>query len=281
MPTFSQRKKLHPASKMLQVDGMDNDLRNSLWNALEHSLWKNWSHSSSYRSHDTEIKQLLEKFWMLFLKRPIDRIPDTRTPHIVREHFYSCPWNEVYDSIEFLIKHCDDVYHRDIRSRCNDFLKRECSAYRIVGVEITEISADDEIKSIEEAIASPIQTVSIHIETALTLLSDRKTPHYRNSVKESISAVEGMCKLLSGDAKATLGSAIKVLKDKQIVHPSLEKAFASLYTYTNDSGGIRHAIKDESSVSFTDAKFMLVACSAFVNYLIGKATDLQIDLKAK
>lgn len=35
--------------------------------------------------------------------------------------------------------------------------------------------------------------------------------------------------------------------------------------------GIRHAILEEPNVGFHEAKFMLVACSAFVNFLISKA----------
>jgi hypothetical protein len=36
----------------------------------------------------------------------------------------------------------------------------------------------------------------------------------------------------------------------------------------SDHGGIRHAIKDADEVERADAQFMLVACSAFVNYLM-------------
>ena len=47
------------------------------------------------------------------------------------------------------------------------------------------------------------------------------------------------------------------------------KAFNMLYGYTSDANGIRHAgnIGGPSS-TFEEAKFMLVSCSAFVNYLI-------------
>jgi len=39
-----------------------------------------------------------------------------------------------------------------------------------------------------------------------------------NSIKESISAVEGLCRCLTGDDKATLGAALSIL-EKQGVHP--------------------------------------------------------------
>ena len=42
-----------------------------------------------------------------------------------------------------------------------------------------------------------------------------------------------------------------------------------LYGYTSDESGIRHAGRiDGKGTTFAEAKFMLIACSAFVNYLI-------------
>jgi len=64
---------------------------------------------------------------------------------------------------------------------------------------------------------------------------------------------------------------LKKIKDKIGLHPALEKGFGAIYGYTSDQGGIRHAMIDESTCDFEDAKYMLVSCSAFVNYLIMKA----------
>jgi len=43
-----------------------------------------------------------------------------------------------------------------------------------------------------------------------------------------------------------------------------------LYGYTSDEDGIRHAILNDPELGFAEAKFMVVSCSAFVNYLIAK-----------
>src|SRR5205814_4142658 len=109
-------------------------------------------------------------------------------------------------------------------------------------------------------------------------MSDRKNPDYRNSIKEAISAVEATCGMISGKPKATLGDALKVLREKGSVHPALEKAFSAIYGYTSDANGIRHALTEESNLTFSDAKFMVISCSAFVNYLRGKAAELNIRL---
>ena len=111
------------------------------------------------------------------------------------------------------------------------------------------------------------------IQTALGFLSDRKSPDYRNSIKESISAVESLCVSISGDPKATLGTALHAIERSHQLHPAFKKALSSLYGYTSDADGIRHALLEESSISYSDAKFMLVSCSAFVNYVLGKVSE--------
>ncbi len=44
-----------------------------------------------------------------------------------------------------------------------------------------------------------------------------------------------------------------------------------------DTFSQRHALLDESDLDFEDAKFMLVSCSAFTNYLKGKVIKAGID----
>jgi hypothetical protein len=185
----------------------------------------------------------------------------------------------VYDVVEFVMKNGGDQQQELFRNNCNHFLQLENSGYRFVGSEITPITSPVEMKTIESAINAGLKGVEVHLSAALSFLSDRKKPDYRNSIKESISAVESICCLMSKDNKATLGSALKIVADKAAIHPALEKAFSSLYGYTSDAKGIRHALLEEQApLTFTDAKFMLVACSGFTNYLIGKAADLGIQV---
>ena len=84
--------------------------------------------------------------------------------------------------------------------------------------------------------------------------------------------MESICRIIVGNDKPTLGDALKAIEKKGFpVHPALKEAFNKLYGYTSDEGGIRHAEGlTESDVSFEEAKFMLVSCSAFVNYLLAK-----------
>lgn len=124
-----------------------------------------------------------------------------------------------------------------------------------------------------------MKPVNEHIRRALELFSDRKPPDYRNSIKESVSAVESICKLITGDKSATLGQCIKEIESKVGLHPALENAFNNLYAYTSSADGIRHPLLEEPELDSEDAKFMLVSCSAFINYLITKSEKAGIKFQ--
>lgn len=154
----------------------------------------------------------------------------------------------------------------------NKVFEQEFVGYRFVGGIITPITDEIEIKEIEAGLSVEFGGCRSHIQKALAFLSDRENPDYKNSIKESISAVESICQIIAVNNKATLGQAIKMLEDKGIkLHSALKSAFSSLYGYTSDEGGIRHAEGlFESNVTFEEAKYMLVSCCAFVNYLIAE-----------
>jgi AbiJ N-terminal domain 4 len=183
---------------------------------------------------------------------------------IMKEHFLRCPWFEVYDMIEWFLQDSDSLMNDAGITFLNNILERENSAYRVVGREVAEITDENEIKAIEDALAIPEDPVRQHISRALQFLSDREAPDYRNSIKEAISAVEASCRLVSGLSNATLGDALKKIPN---IHPALQKSFLALYGFTSDSNGIRHSLMDESTLTYADAKFMLSTCSAFVSYL--------------
>ena len=157
--------------------------------------------------------------------------------------------------------------------RLNHEFERLNYAYRIVGKEIVEVSSKEEIIAIENAIKDSGNNIRLHLESALSLLAKKPRGEYRNSIKESISAVEAVCRELTG--KNTLGDALnEIEKDGNSIPKVLKLGFEKLYGYTNNKEtGIRHALMDDEGIyipSLSEAIFMLVSCSAFINYLLAK-----------
>lgn len=284
---FSQRQGIIPPFKEFQIEAIDNDLRNRIWNALQVFYWDNFRGRSHQGFADiikgSNMEGLMFAYWHSFYKLPIDQMPRRfcyALPEI-RERFFASLWYQVYDFIEFTIKNGVYDFTKKFPSVYNNILEEENAGYRIVDSLVSPITSEIEIESIEEVIASAetFPGVKTHITTALTLLSDRKNPDYRNTIKESISAVESICQVLTGDHKATLNSALTVLEEHVHLHNAFKAGVSKLYGYTSDANGIRHSMLEENTITFSDAKFMLVTCSAFVNYLIGKTAELEIDLK--
>ena len=78
-----------------------------------------------------------------------------------------------------------------------------------------------------------------------------------------------MCNIILGTKKSTLGAALNELEKNGVkIHGAMKNAFSSLYGYTSDKSGIRHNLGVDENTTFEEAKYMLVSCSAFLNYLI-------------
>lgn len=271
---FSERKGLVEVSKTIQTDHMSSQLRNSLWNVLSQSFLRSYAADNFKWSGDIfygkNIDGFFEDLWIDFYKQPIDHIPK-KSSQIVQSAFsgfMKIEWFEVYDFLEFVINYFASP---NLVERINSVLEKELAGYRFIGGVFSEITDKEEVQMLSETIAdSDFPSVSAHLERALTLLSNRKSPDYRNSIKESISAVESMAKIIAHTPKASLGDALKVLESKGELHPALKQSFLSLYGYTSDADGIRHAMLEEPKLSAADAKFFLLSCTSFINYLKSK-----------
>ncbi len=297
--SFSQRMGITPKKEIIQIDTVDDALTNRLWNNIL-TYYLNLFNYSSDQGYveNSSFRFIPNNIWNLFCKEPIDNIPKKTDimKSIIRKRFFSMEWHSKYDFIEFLVNIDVPQWARSSNNEpepfatyilvtrcfieaCNTAFQEEISGYRFIDKKIVPISDRIEVKTVEnsmlEAKKYPVLIgVKNHIQGAIDHFSDRKKPDYRNSIKESISAIEAICQVLSGDSKAELGKALKKLSEKIYLHPALKDGFIKLYGYTSDGDGIRHAMLEESNLDFEDAKFMLVACSGFVNYLIMKANKV-------
>jgi hypothetical protein len=279
---FSQRLGLVPKTKPLQLGEMDADLRNGLWNAfyltyVQGGMKNDWEDGED-EMWMSAYNGLFTCLWVDFLKKTLDTLPNTteKAVDVLKKWFFdtNTTWHCLYGFLEFIAKGNFNDAAPKIINLCNAMMERESSGYRFVGNQIAPITNEYEIAAVEEAEQwddSPFAPASQHIRVAVKLLSDRAHADYRNSIKESISAVESVCKVLAKAPNASLDQALAKLKQKVEIHGAMVSGFGKLYGYTSDADGIRHCMMDESASDFEDAKYMLVSCSAFVNFLIGKA----------
>lgn len=286
MALFSERYGYTKASDVIIREQITKEIQNAICSCYDKLPDLFSEVTASYQDAKAKYRNLEQYLWVYFLNERAANFSDGRTYHVVATVFIedkSNAWYKKLDIIEKTIQYLRnfDAKNHKFYSVASNFIKllnsafeRLNFAYRIINDEIVEITSEQEIKTIEIAIDNSARNVKMHLNRALELYAQRPDGDYRNSIKESISAVEAFCREKTGEN--TLGKALNKLEKNGIVFPDvLKHAFDKLYAYTNQpDAGIRHALMDDTGVytpKAEEAIFMLVSCSAFINYLNKKA----------
>lgn len=179
-------------------------------------------------------------------------------------------WYKVIDFVEYVIKHDLNGAH-GFTELFNEILEDEKTGYYIVAGVVTPLVNDAEITAVTEAYDGAPQHVAESIKKALKLYSDIEKPDYSNAVKEMITAVEALCCTIVGGTENTLGAAVNKLSEYGVeLNEFLSDAIKKLYKYTCNEEGVRHGGTEIKDVPIEDARFMIIICSAIINYLVAK-----------
>lgn len=282
--SFSERNGYIKVPNVMQTKGMSNDLRNDIFNVMvayivvtffdaDHYVRRGETdslYSSLYsRAYSEKYKSFFKSFYANILRQKITEIPldNNRAWTVFENYFDNAEWHEIYSLREWFIKHfvTEDKLYKKFAENLNGVLEKNLSGYRLINNLIVPITDENELAEIAEAMQIKQVGIQQQLKDALQQLRDK---NYRGSVKESISAVETFVRTKTG--KTTLGAALSEL-EKFSIPNSLKQGFDKIYGWTCGPDGVRHAIMDNAQdVTLAEAKFMLVACSAFLNYLTMK-----------
>lgn len=279
---YSEEAKIISFSVDMQIDDFDERVRIVLNNCLYETLKAIFTegiykYGGRIEAYNDFCKNILSNVFLESIILEGGCIYDLAVIYnqYIQKVIIYAPYNEVLDLLWYITNWVNKNMrcNRDLYKLFNSLFEREFVGYRFVNGRIVAITDQIEIDSIESICNNnQYSGCRAHMQKAVGFLADRQKKDYKNSIKESISAVESICQVITEDDKATLGKALNKIEHKGIdLHPALKSGFASLYGYTSDQGGIRHCEGIfESDVSFEEAKYMLVSCSAFINYLIAE-----------
>lgn len=277
---FSDRNSLSPIPKEMQYDNLDSGSRVALFNALKNIVCYQVKHqilsekaiakiiveglfNDVYNEYEDTFDQVFDDIYKLLVEEPY------HTVLTIIE--YLC--NLVYeDRDSYLASRGYDPsyikYYQDTRDAMNEVFEEEFIGYRFIGDKITSITNDSEIKEINESAQTSYEKVNESINKAISFLSETGTKDYKNSIKESVMAVEQLLNIILGTNGLTLKNAIEQFSRKTDIDENLKLSIKHLYDYASDTNGIRHGNnKNNDSITFSEAKYVLVICSATVNYL--------------
>ncbi|WP_430966724.1 AbiJ-NTD4 domain-containing protein [Spongiimicrobium sp. 2-473A-2-J] len=277
---FAKRYGFEPVEIPIQIDHIDDDLRTDMWNAFLIYIYGKYETNQRDKSF---MKQFFQIVWIGFFKEALDDFPyrDYDLKGFIRRHIEKAHWPKVYEFFEFVLQQIEDRSEfstffdiEEFSDVLNENLKDNNSAYTLVETKFIPVTNEAEISEIEQTqiLASEYGLIGIHehLNTALELISKKPNPDLRNSIKEGISMVEAISRIIE-PTENTLGKALNKLNKSKKINNTLKAGFEKLYAYTNDKNGIRHALMQEDKLELEDARFFLVSCSAFTNYLIEKA----------
>lgn len=247
-------------------------------------------YNNSYHPHNDYFLQedIERELWIHFANRRLSGFESGGRYHLLFDELLTLrtmSWNQILDLAEYVCKWVSVNINnypylkellKEFEGNLNNEFDRLDYGYRVVNHCIVDITSEEEMAAISDAIENSKENVSEHLQRAVMHYSARPNPDVRNSIKESISAVEAVCRELTGET--TLGKALKHLEDNGVViHKMLKEGFTKFYVYTNDpDSGIRHALMDDDGTyvpSKDEAYYMLLACSTFVNYLRRKVAE--------
>ncbi len=272
MGLFSERYGYTKPSDVIIREQITPEIESAICNCIEYLRQDLMPYNNGYR-------RLKIQMWIYYLNNKINDYYEG--DNIIQDYIEDddIDWFYKLDLIEFLVEYVVALIKSnclpqkilfDFSKRLNKEFERLSFAYRLIDNKIVEITSKEEITTVETVLVESKDNVRMHLSKALELYAFRPEGDYSNSIKESISAVEAYCREKTGENN--LGDALKKLEKVGVVIPNvLRTAFEKLYAYTNQpTTGIRHALMDSSGTyvpKAEEALFMLVSCSAFINYL--------------
>ena len=293
--TFSVRNGFKPP-QLLQLNELDDKTRAAIFNVI----WT-WKEERKKDNDQKRIKEAYKIYWANWLHKPLSEFEDSGYKNYFSSFCYTfddiknsimynqttqsrdikkvLPLNKIFDLIQFLIVTFSEVYtinlsnenynivHQLIKN-LNSTFEYHKVGYRILDKTglITPITNEEELKSIDDATTTLFQEANKHLAKAVEFYRNNI---YSDVVDQSIKAVESMCKEIVGDNKATLSGAIKKMKQElpYKTHQALFESIDKLYGYASDT--VRHAkTDDKSEPTESEARFVLMACSSIINYLV-------------
>ncbi len=94
------------------------------------------------------------------------------------------------------------------------------------------------------------------------------TPDWPNAAKEAVHALESVAKVVTGQPNATLGDAIKKLRDEGHLPPPLDKTFEGIWGFASSTPGIRHGGTTPPDIPESQASFVVNSSAAAILYLL-------------
>jgi len=180
-------------------------------------------------------------------------------------------WDELCDACEVIWEKLDQQERDRFTNKLNQLFSRNHFGFELRDGLMEKVGARVQEAAIAEArgiLHDPdLSGPDEQYQKAIGFFNRRPEPDRENCVKEAVSAVEGVARVLLKDDSIILPDAMKQLRAGRGVHATLVKLIDSLYAYRGDAEGVAHALTGPKEVRPAEAEFVLGASASAIVYL--------------
>ncbi len=268
--TFSQAYGYEPLPAPLALEEISDEARLAIYNLL----YSECQRTRTGLHMGGPWYDIFRDLHQYFLGEPLDEF-SPRFDWIIDSYkvliLEQLPFNNLFDLLLIILRHpnCPPIFAVQVV-----IIFKDCHlAYSVDLSEPATIfpaATPQEGEAIAEALTAlrkaGLSAAETHLRNAMERLNQKDWP---GSIRDSIHAVESVARHIDPNHSNTLGAALSSLEKHHPLHAAFKSGISSLYGYTSDEEGIRHALinNSESPAGRDEAIFMLGACASFASYL--------------
>jgi hypothetical protein len=187
----------------------------------------------------------------------------------------NCHWWQFYDICEVLwqgLKYKHEMGR--LSDEINTLFREEHLGFEFRDGKVEKIGSgftDARVKEARYLLKEPeFKGADKHFEKALKALNTRPNPDVENCIKDAVSAIESVARIMINDEKAMLSNIIKDMAKNGLIPKPLDEAIQKVYAYRGDQPGVAHGLVGTSKVTIHEAEFVLAMSAAIIIYLVKK-----------
>jgi hypothetical protein len=189
----------------------------------------------------------------------------------------SCDWWRFYDLCELIFQYLYSEYKpwgEKFSELLNSLFVDEQLGFEMKDGKVEKVGSgfiDAQVKKARYLLKEPeFKGADEHFEKAIKALNVRPNPDVENCVKDAVSAIESVGRIIVNDEKALLSDIIKDMVKKGAIPTPLDQAIQKVYAYRGNQPGVAHGAVGASKMTVDEAEFVLAMSAAMIIYLVKK-----------
>lgn len=269
---FSKRYGLRPTPEGLMYEDLPERARVGLYHVVKQFFEKGYSYLGLYKVLCIALR--------IPVKLKTTLISDSSGSSEIEDLILKCQYWQFYDICEILWEGLKYKNERDSLSQeINTLFREEHLGFELRDGKVEKIGSgfiDAHVKEARYLLKEPeFKGADKHFEKALKALNTRPNPDVENCIKDAVSAIESVGRIIVGDDKALLSRIIKDMAGEGIIPKPLDEVIQKVYAYRGDQPGVAHGLVGISKVTIAEAELVLVMSAAIIIYLAKKRRNVQ------